>query len=203
MSEPTEFPSSAPPGRVAAGSLLVASPRLADPNFRRAVIYVIDHRTGEDEGSEGGTTGVILGRPSAVQVLDVLPRWREVVSGPRTLFVGGPVQSNAALCLVRTVPDRAPEGYRPVAAGIGMADLDGDPSMALRSASAIRIFAGYAGWGATQLAGEIAAGAWLVLPGRPADVFADPGTDLWRTVIARQGEPVSWIASFPDDPTLN
>src|ERR1700738_4654474 len=74
------------------GSLLVAAPRLLDPNFRRTVVYVIEHR-GE------GTLGVVLNRPSDVAVDDVLPVWGPHVSTPQAVFVGGPVEPKTALCL--------------------------------------------------------------------------------------------------------
>ena len=38
---------------VEAGTLLVASPTLTDPNFARSVVFVIDHRP-------AGTLGVVL-----------------------------------------------------------------------------------------------------------------------------------------------
>ena len=57
-----------PDADVEPGTLLVAAPSLLDSNFRRTVVYVIDHR-GE------GTLGVVLNRPSEVAVHDVLPAW--------------------------------------------------------------------------------------------------------------------------------
>jgi putative transcriptional regulator len=181
------------------GMLLVASPMLRDPNFVRTVVYVIDHRSSED----AGTTGVILNRPSEVELLDVLPQWWEFASGPRTLFVGGPVEADAALCLAQAVPGHQPEGFRSVSAGIGLTDLDADPAAVHEGVSALRVFLGYAGWGAQQLDAEIAEGAWLVVAGRPSDVFADPTTDLWRDVLRRQGGRLAMIASYPDNPRLN
>ena len=46
-----------PDAEVEPGTLLVAAPSLLDSNFRRTVVFVIDHR-GE------GTLGVVLNRPS-------------------------------------------------------------------------------------------------------------------------------------------
>jgi putative transcriptional regulator len=42
----------APERRGVPGSLLVAAPGLSDPNFRRTVVYVIEHR-------DRGTLGVV------------------------------------------------------------------------------------------------------------------------------------------------
>ena len=73
-----------PDADVEPGSLLVAAPSLTDSNFRRTVVYIIDHR---DEGS----LGVVLNRPSEVAVHDVLPAWGPHVSRPQAVYIGGPV----------------------------------------------------------------------------------------------------------------
>ena len=48
------------------GRLLVATPLLVDPNFDRTVVLVLDH-----DGD--GTLGVVVNRPTAVPVREVLP----------------------------------------------------------------------------------------------------------------------------------
>lgn len=50
------------------GRLLVATPTLADPNFDRAVVLLLDH-------DEQGSLGVVLNRPTPVGVGDVLLPW--------------------------------------------------------------------------------------------------------------------------------
>jgi putative transcriptional regulator len=90
-----------------------------------------------------------------------------------------------------------------VSGPIGLTDLDTDPGIVERDVHQVRVFAGYAGWGAGQLAGEIADGAWMVFAGHSTDVFADPGGDLWREVLRRQGGTVALLATYPDDPRLN
>ena len=185
-----------PDAGVEPGVLLVASPVLGDPNFRRTVVYVLDHRS-------DGSVGVVLNRPSDVTLLDVLPQWFDLASAPRTLFVGGPVETNAALCLAEARDGAQPTGWTEVSGPVGLTDLDTDPGSVERDLNQVRVFAGYAGWGAGQLASEIAEGAWLVVAGRAADVFADPGGDLWRAVLRRQGGKVALLASYPDDARLN
>jgi putative transcriptional regulator len=185
-----------PDAGVEPGVLLVASPMLGDPNFRRTVVYVLDHRG-------DGSVGVVLNRPSDVTLLDVLPQWWDLASSPRTLFVGGPVETNAALCLAEARPGATPKGWTAVSGSIGLTDLDLDPTALESELHQLRVFAGYAGWGAGQLAGEIAEGAWLVVAGHAGDVFADPGNDLWRSVLRRQGGSVALLATYPDDPRLN
>ena len=97
----------------------------------------------------------------------------------------------------------APTGWTAVSGPIGLADLDADPASLNGALHKLRVFAGYAGWGAGQLADEIAEGAWLVVAGHSGDVFADPGTDLWRSVLRRQGGSVALLATHVDDPRMN
>ena len=72
------------------GRLLVATPRLREPTFHRTVILLLDH------GPEGAI-GVVLNRPSTVDVGVVLPDWQEHVSDPPRLFHGGPVGLDGAM----------------------------------------------------------------------------------------------------------
>jgi len=185
-----------PDAGVEPGSLLVASPLLGDPNFIRTVIYVLDHRA-------EGTIGVVLNRPSEVTLLDVLPQWWERACHPRTLFVGGPVDTNTALCLAEVIPGARPDHWTPVSGQVGLTDLDTDPDVLDGDLSQLRIFAGYSGWGAGQLAGELAEGAWLVVAGHPSDVFTDPEVNLWRRVLRRQGGKVALLSTYPADPRQN
>ena len=80
------------------------------------------------------------------------------------LFRGGPVSTEGALAvaLLRDAVD-APVGFRALddALGgrVGLVDLDTPVELVLESLAGLRIFAGYAGWGAEQLAPEIEEGA--------------------------------------------
>ncbi|GAA0507852.1 UPF0301 protein [Saccharopolyspora subtropica] len=181
------------------GTLLVAAPQLLDRNFRRTVVYVIHHRA-------EGTLGVVLNRPSEVAVHDVLPKWGQHASHPQALFVGGPVEQRTAICLATL---RAGEDVTSIAGmvgvrgPVGLVDLDGDPADLVPRARGLRFFAGYAGWEAGQLAGEIDRGDWIVVPALPDDVIADPGTELWGRVLRRQGPPLAFLATHPGDVKLN
>jgi putative transcriptional regulator len=188
-----------PDADVEPGTLLVAAPSLLDSNFRRTVVYVIDHR-GE------GTLGVVLNRPSEVPVHDVLPAWGPHVSQPQSLFVGGPVEQKTALCLaaLRTGEDASHlKGVISVRGPVALVDLDADPDQLAPKVKGLRVFAGYAGWSVDQLAGEIERGDWIVVPALPNDVLAPPDQDLWGRVLRRQGMPIALLATHPGDVRLN
>ncbi len=180
------------------GSLLVAMPALSDPTFAGTVVYVLDH-------SENGTLGVVLGRPSQVEIRDVLPGWCELAVEPCVFHVGGPCETDTALCLAvgpAIVPSEE-SGLRRVADDVHLVDLDHDPGD-LPELTGVRVFAGYAGWSAGQLAGEIAEGAWACVPGGPEDVLSElAGPELWRRVMGRQSGRLAVLSTAPADPSAN
>ena len=181
----------------AAGMLLVASPTLLDPNFADTVVLLLD-ADGE------GALGVVLNRPSGLRVSEVLADWGDVVAEPEVLFQGGPVSTDGALAVARLRPEVAdPVGFRPVVGPLGLVDLDAPVELVGECLEALRIFAGYAGWGAGQLETEVARGDWYVVPGQPPDAFRrDPGC-LWRDVLRRQPGELAWHSTRPVDPDLN
>ena len=67
----------------------------------------------------------------------------------------------------------------------------------------MRIFAGYAGWGAGQLEDEIDEGAWYVVPAEPGDLCREDATELGREVLRRQPGELAWRSTRPADPDLN
>jgi len=182
---------------VRAGALLVATPALLDPNFAGAVILLLD-------ADDGGALGVVLNRPSPVLVSDVLEGWGEVVAEPEVLFHGGPVSTEGALAVGRLrAGDDAPVGFREVAGSLGLVDLDTPVELLDGSLAGVRIFAGYAGWGAEQLEAEIEEGSWYVVPSLPDDVFRTDAGDLWRDVMRRQPGELAWHSTRPVDPEMN
>ena len=161
------------------GRLLVATPLLEDPNFRRAVVLVLDH-------DDDGALGVVLNQPSEVSVDEVLDGWAPVVTGDPVLWVGGPVGPDSALGVARLPEAYEPEGVRAVpAAGLGLVDLDADPALLAPQLGAVRIFAGYSGWGSGQLEEELSDGGWYVVDAAATRCLHDPA----RHPVARGPPP--------------
>ena len=180
-----------------AGMLLVATPELLDPNFVETVVLLLDV-------DEGGALGVVLNRPSPVAVSDVLGGWGGGVAEPEVLFRGGPVSTEGALAvgLLRSSED-VPVGFREVFEGLGLVDLDTPVELVDGSLQGMRIFAGYASWGAGQLQGEVEEGSWFVVPALAPDAFRADPTDLWRDVLRRQPGELAWNSTRPHDANLN
>ena len=178
------------------GRLLVASPLLSDPNFDRTVVLLVEH------GDEGAL-GLVLNRPSELPVSEVLPQWRDRAAAPATMFLGGPVQPSAVICLARADGGGAGAPLTPTAVpGIRLLDLDADPET-LPDGVELRCFAGYSGWSEGQLEGEIDEGAWFVVDPAPDDPFVSRPSRLWQEVLARQPGSLARYARYPPDPSVN
>lgn len=185
-----------PAGTLEAGSLLVATPSLVDPNFAHTVVLVLDL----DEGA----LGVVLNRPSPVPVKEVLPGWDDVLVGPDVLFQGGPVATDSALAVAGLRDgDDEPVGFRRLFGQTGIVDLDAPTEILVPALVGMRVFAGYAGWGAGQLEAEIEEGSWYVLPAVPGDLFGADPEGLWARVLRRQPGELAWVSTRPLDPEMN
>ncbi|MFI0264413.1 YqgE/AlgH family protein [Streptomyces sp. NPDC017056] len=188
------------------GRLLVATPALADPNFDRAVVLLLDH-------DEEGSLGVVLNRPTPVGVGDILEPWASLAGEPGVVFQGGPVSLDSALGVAVVpggpeTPESAlvgdgPLGWRRVHGAIGLVDLEAPPELLSTVLGSLRIFAGYAGWGPGQLEEELVEGAWYVVESEPGDVSSPDPEQLWRAVLRRQRNELAMVATYPDDPSLN
>jgi putative transcriptional regulator len=178
------------------GQLLIAEPMLGDPNFDRTVVLMIQH---DDEGA----LGVVLNRPTELEVDAVLGEWTDLAADPRVIYAGGPVEPNGVLALGRRSPGADVPGWRRVLGDVGTVDLHREPEEMTPGLDGMRFFAGYSGWEAGQLEAELAEGAWLVVPAVADDVLAPAPDAMWRSVLRRQSGKVSMLADFPAHPSLN
>lgn len=179
-----------------AGNLLIADPRMADPNFFRSVVLITQH------GDEGAS-GVILNQPSNVWLSEI---WGELSESPlgenRQLFRGGPVQGPLSvihncrnLSELTVLPD--------VHLSMNRSHID---QLLARATDKCRVFSGYSGWGKGQLEKELNVGGWLILPARLELVFSDPEI-VYKSVCEEVGREILFSGSkpvrFPADPSLN
>src|ERR1700722_16562913 len=192
------------------GRLLVATPILGDPNFKRAVVLIVEHEDVQ------GTLGVVLNRPTTIGVGQVLEQWTDLATEPSVVFRGGPVAPNSALALAMVPGKDEPLGWRAVGgapappklgpprlARLGLPHLDTPPRLLAPAITSLRVYAGYSGWSPGQLEAEIDEGAWYVLTAQPGDVFAADPDRLWRQVLRRQDGDLAFLATYPDDPPQN
>ena len=178
------------PSSVAKGVLLVASPSLEDPNFRQAVVLVVEH------GPEG-TVGLILNRSTNVLLSKALPDIAVLKETSYRLFAGGPVEPSRFLLLFRL--KEPPADARSVFDGVYL----GRTPRALENiitrakpTEAFRAFAGFSAWAPRQLEAEMLLGAWGIVPPDSIGMFDKDPAVLWSDCLSRlqapRGERVAW-----------
>ena len=178
------------PASVGKGVLLVASPSLEDPNFRQAVVLVVEH-------GPGGTVGLILNRPTKLLLSHALPDITVLKGTSYRLFAGGPVEPTRFLLLFRL--KEPPADARLVFDGVYLGRKPDALERIITQAKpteTFRAFAGFAAWAPRQLEAEMLLGAWAILPPDSVSMFdKDPAT-LWQDCISRlqapRGERVAW-----------
>ena len=164
------------------GRLLLATPPLTDPNFDRTVVYMLEHH-------EDGAIGLVLNRPTDETLIEPLDRWTDLQSAPSTIFAGGPVDTNAMIAMATTkkLMSGTTDLLTPISGLVASTDLSADPAIVAAHVEAVRIFRGYAGWGAGQLELEIEEGG--VARARRGDrrrVLRPP-----RRAVARRASPAA------------
>jgi len=178
------------------GKLLVATPALGAGIFDRSVVLIIEHDETE------GAFGVVLNRPSTIDVEGALPEWSLLAATPSVVFVGGPVNPEAAICMARVSHPEA-DGWVPVVGSVGALDLRQDADLLAAVVDEVRLYAGYAGWTVGQLEDEVESGAWFVVDAEEGDVLNDEPDSLWPRVLRRQRGRLAMFAAYPEDPTTN
>ena len=177
-----------------AGQLLIASPAIVDPNFRRTVVFLTAH-------TDDGAIGLILNRPSETTVAEAVPQLGSLAGENEPVFVGGPVNPSGVAVLAEFEdPDDAGVW---VVDDIGYVALDdaleeGPPPLRRR-----RVFAGVAGWGEDQLEGELERDDWFIEPADADDLFGEDPDGLWSSVLRRKGGQFELVARMPFDPSQN
>ncbi len=171
------------PSSVEKGVLLVASPSLEDPNFRQAVVLVVEH-------GPGGTIGLILNRSTNVLLSKALPDITALKGTSYRLFAGGPVEPTRFLLLFRL--KEPPADARSVFDGVYL----GRTPRALENiitrakpTETFRAFAGFAAWIPRQLEAEMLLGAWGILPPDSVGIFDKDPAVLWADCISRLQAP--------------
>jgi len=178
------------------GHFLIASPHLADSNFFRSVVLMVQH-------DEEGAFGLVLNRPTNNTILDL---WHMVSEEPCStdapVHLGGPVPGP----LVAIHSDMELAEVEILAGVYFAATKEVIEQIVSQTDRLFRLFVGYSGWGPAQLDGEMEAGGWLIEPATREDVFSNY-EDLWNRVARRIGleilAPSIRRSEIPEDPSMN
>jgi putative transcriptional regulator len=167
-------------------------PQLLDPNFRRAVVLLLHH-------DADFTFGLVLNRPSEIAAENLCAslglEWR----GEPAAFVdwGGPVQPNTGWVLLGDGAGAGLEDLTEVSRELHFAgSMETLRRVAASPPGRLRLFLGYAGWGAGQLESELVQGAWLVAPLTSRVVFEVDPDVMWERVLRDLGiDPATLVAT--------
>src|SRR4051812_3902242 len=163
--------------------LLVAAPGMLDPTFSETVVLAV-------RADDGGPIGLILNRPSTVELRSLYPGRPELAARHDLVFLGGPVEPDALLFAFRlqTAP---PKGLL-VAADLyisGFSEVLDELLKHPENASQQRFFTGFSGWATGQLEAEIAQGGWYVVPFDAKTVFEMNPLTLYDEMLERAAAP--------------
>ncbi len=166
-----------------AGQLLIASPRMRDPRFRRTVILMVQH--GKD-----GALGITINRPvaerSLASLLESLGDKEPTVEGNVTIYAGGPVQPQIGF-VIHSADYTNPqtfvinERFSMTQSREVLRDL-GNKKGPQKSLVAF----GYAGWAPGQLESELERDDWVLAPASTQLVFDTPRDRVWDEAMARR-----------------
>jgi len=174
----------------------VASPYLADPNFHKTVVLMLQH-------DEDGAFGLVLNRPTPGRLRDI---WELLEGQPcdceQPIYQGGPVEG--PLMALHGDVLRCEEE---VMDGVYLAmRKDNIREIVERATAPFMIFSGYSGWGNGQLEDELKHGGWLLAPASRDEVFGD-ASQIWSEVSNRIGFEIINDAvkpkHVPEDPRWN
>jgi putative transcriptional regulator len=161
--------------------LLIAMPQVLDPFFHHAVVLLLAHE-------EQGSFGFLLNRQTDIKVADILGGLELNWEGPADLLAsfGGPVQPQLGTVLWSPpLPLRDEAEPMQVVPGVALTQNLADLAViAGAPPERLRMFLGYAGWGAGQF------------------LFTVPIESLWETALRSVGvDPASlpsWTAGSDD-----
>ena len=173
------------------GSFLIAMPDLADPNFHRTVVLVVEH------DDDDGTVGLVLNRPTEIEPGEFCDGLEIHWEGDESERVhsGGPVQPSMGWILHGEREDIVDSGRvtKGLWASTSLRTLE---HIAAEPSLRRRIYGGYAGWAPGQLMGEIRAGAWLTCPAVPDLVFHDRPEAVWELALRSIGiDPLALVSA--------
>ena len=178
------------------GTLLLDSGQLGGSFFQRTVVLICKH-------DAEGAFGLVLNRASGNKVGEMLVADLPDVLKESPLYVGGPVQPTALSFLHSDsfIPDANVLPNLSVDHSLDSLIEIGEGFSATKK---VRLFAGFSGWSAGQLEGEMKRKAWLTFPASLDLIFNTAPEQLWPLILKQKG---GWknklLSQMPDDLSRN
>ncbi len=166
---------------------LIATPKLQDVNFSKAVIYLYEH-------SKDGAMGIVINKPlqvtlgSILQHLDITTSSKPVKN--KAVLMGGPVGPEQGLVTHKVVDSKnksekiiisgSKETLKAIAQG--------------RGPECFIITLGYSGWQSGQLEQEIGRDDWLIAPFESSIIFETPIEKRWQKAAKLLGIDINQLS---------
>jgi len=178
------------------GKLLVAAPKLNDPNFHRTVILLIKEE-------KDGAIGLVLNRPTEDTLQHVFEQIDSGLecSNTEPLYLGGPVYG--PLSALHQLEEFSEQEVLPHLYWSSETD---NLSKIIESGAPYRIYSNYTGWGEGQLDHELNLGGWQIVDGTQQHVFYESTKDVWEEARSQCGTTLMealGIKHIPGDPSHN
>lgn len=174
--------------QVRAGNILIAKPFWQDENYKRSVIFLLEH-------DRKGSAGIIVNKPSTLSIHDALPELNVLYP----LYFGGPSE-------IKTVSYIHNNSSVPDAVYIGN-DLfwGGDYEVLVEMMNTrkvnlkqIKFCAGFVHWASGELEEELETNNWWIDEINPTELFATPPDDLWAYKLISSGHLYGLMNDVPD-----
>jgi putative transcriptional regulator len=168
------------PEDLAQGKIVIMKRDAPDPLFTHSVIVLARY-------GKTGALGLMLHKRSDLTIR-LLTGIKGAEKRNDPLFVGGPVELQTVLALLRS--DSGPPGATLVAGKLYLVASKQGIETALsqrRTTSDLRIYIGYVGWGPGQLEREMGLGGWYIFNYDESLMFDEHPETLWERLIATTG----------------
>jgi putative transcriptional regulator len=175
------------------GKLLIASPRLVDPNFVHTVLLMVQH-------SDQGSMGLVLNRPLQISVREACHETLgDDCKAEGILHQGGPCQGP----LMVLHGDELSKDADVLPGVFFTTEREKIESLLRTPHGRSRYFVGYSGWAPGQLEAELEIESWIVVPAH-CDLVFEGEANLWSKLLTlRKMGPGAKLENIPDDPSLN
>ncbi|PWU11803.1 MAG: hypothetical protein C5B47_00305 [Verrucomicrobia bacterium] len=174
------------------GSILVATPTLKDPNFRRTILFISYHSV------KDGALGFVLNRPLEKTLGEVYYLGSADILATVPLYYGGPVAPHEInVARLNWIEQPRAAKFQSFTKLIESGNISPERVQGLRA------FAGHSGWHGGQLEEEIAHKAWFVLPPSRNLIDMPNPTSAWKDTLRQMNPILKLLVEIPDDPSLN
>jgi putative transcriptional regulator len=192
--------------RYLGGHFLISDITLMDPNFYHSVVLMITH-------DDSGAFGLVVNNPSRFTLGEVLEEMDGLAAGSIPVYVGGPVQQEFLFLLHGQFPEEVTDSgkeqpvdgvvFEPATQPI--IDYLKGPwgETPLEDRPAVRLYAGYSGWGPGQLEGELKGEAWVVVRATQDIIFHENPAEGWADAFGRKGPLYKIILQTGFKPSMN